>query len=177
MNEEMRKYGKFRIKRARRSAISFVCVCRAARRRAATAGAAIPGKVGRPPVVGKRLASLKQRLANPKTRWRRLLVSGWYGRGERMVEIVSAPPYGTTPAAAFPSAMSWCATQRVNLNRKPFSAPTSRRIRSTFFAGSSGAGRSRLLSPKSAAISASKPSGNRQNRQSTAPPRCCSACS
>jgi hypothetical protein len=49
----------------------------------------LPGKVGRPPVVGKRLPSLKQRLASGKTRWRRLLVTGWYGRGERMVEIVS----------------------------------------------------------------------------------------
>ena len=48
-----------------------------------------PGKVGRRPVVGKRLPSLKQRLANPKTRWRRLLVSGWYGHGERPLEVVS----------------------------------------------------------------------------------------
>ena len=48
-----------------------------------------PGKVGRRPVVGQRLPSLKQRLANPKTRWRRLLVSGWYGHGERLLEIVS----------------------------------------------------------------------------------------
>jgi hypothetical protein len=36
------------------------------------------------------LPTLKQRLADPKTRWRRLVVSGWYGRGERTVEIVSA---------------------------------------------------------------------------------------
>ena len=48
-----------------------------------------PGKVGRRPVVGERLPSLKQRLANPKTRWRRLLVSGWYGHGERLLEVVS----------------------------------------------------------------------------------------
>jgi hypothetical protein len=50
----------------------------------------LPGKVGRPAVVGKRLPTLKQRLANPKTRWRRLLVTGWYGRGEQMAEIISA---------------------------------------------------------------------------------------
>jgi DDE superfamily endonuclease len=49
----------------------------------------VPGKPGRPPVVGKRQPTLKQRLVNPKTRWRRLLVTGWYGRGERMLEIVS----------------------------------------------------------------------------------------
>jgi hypothetical protein len=62
----------------------------------------LPGKVGRPPVVGKRLASLKQRLANPKTRWRRLLVSGWYGRGERMVEIVSATALWNHPGRRVP---------------------------------------------------------------------------
>jgi hypothetical protein len=61
-----------------------------------------PGKVGRPPVVGKRLASLKQRLANPKTRWRRLLVTGWYGRGERMVEIVSATALWNHPGRRVP---------------------------------------------------------------------------
>jgi hypothetical protein len=43
-----------------------------------------------PPVVGKRQPTLKQRLVNLKTPWRRLLVTGWYGHGERMVEIVSA---------------------------------------------------------------------------------------
>ena len=35
----------------------------------------VPGKAGRPPVVGKRQPTLKQRLVNPKTRWRRLLVT------------------------------------------------------------------------------------------------------
>jgi len=40
-------------------------------------------------VIGKRQATLAKRLADPKTRWRRLQVTGWYGRGERLVEIVS----------------------------------------------------------------------------------------
>jgi hypothetical protein len=62
----------------------------------------LPGKVGRPPVVGKRLPSLKQRLTNPKTRWRRLLVSGWYGRSERMVEIVSATALWNNPGHRVP---------------------------------------------------------------------------
>lgn len=48
-----------------------------------------PGTVGRPHVIGKRQANLAARLANPKTRWRRLRVKGWYGRGERLVEIVT----------------------------------------------------------------------------------------
>jgi hypothetical protein len=62
----------------------------------------VPGKVGRPPVVGKRQPTLKQRLVNPKTRWRRLLVTGWYGRGERMVEIVSATAVWNHPGRRVP---------------------------------------------------------------------------
>jgi hypothetical protein len=48
-----------------------------------------PGTVGRPRVVGTRQASLAECLTNPKTRWRRVKVTGWYGRGERTVEIMS----------------------------------------------------------------------------------------
>jgi hypothetical protein len=48
-----------------------------------------PGAIGRPRVIGRRQPTLAERLANPKTRWRRLKVTGWYGRGERVVEIVS----------------------------------------------------------------------------------------
>jgi len=62
----------------------------------------LPGKVGRPRVVGKRLPTLKQRLANPRTRWRRLLVSGWYGGGERTVEIVSATALWNNPGHRVP---------------------------------------------------------------------------
>src|SRR5271157_442970 len=62
----------------------------------------VPGKAGRPPVVGKRLPSLKQRLASRKTRWSRLLVTGWYGRGERMVEIVSGTAIWNHPGHRVP---------------------------------------------------------------------------
>jgi hypothetical protein len=48
-----------------------------------------PGTIGRPRVIGKRQPTLAERLANPKTRWRRFRVTGWYGRSERLVEIVS----------------------------------------------------------------------------------------
>jgi hypothetical protein len=48
-----------------------------------------PGTVGRPRVVGTRQASLAECLTNPKTRWRRVKVTGWYGRGKRTVEIMS----------------------------------------------------------------------------------------
>ena len=62
----------------------------------------LPSKVGRPPMVGKRLPTLKQRLANPKTRWRRLLVTGWYGRGERRVEMVSGTALWNNPGRRVP---------------------------------------------------------------------------
>ena len=48
-----------------------------------------PRTVGRPPVIGRRQPTLAERLANPRTRWHRLLVTGWYGRGERHVQVVS----------------------------------------------------------------------------------------
>jgi hypothetical protein len=47
------------------------------------------GTVGRPRIIGSRQPTLVQRLADPKTRWRRLQVSGWYGQGERLLEVVS----------------------------------------------------------------------------------------
>jgi hypothetical protein len=47
------------------------------------------GTIGRPRVVGTRQTNLAERLTDPKTRWRRVKVTGWYGRGERIVEIIS----------------------------------------------------------------------------------------
>ncbi len=61
-----------------------------------------PGQVGRPRRVGKRQPTLKQRLADPRTRWRRLLVSGWYGQGERLLEIVSDTALWSNPGHRVP---------------------------------------------------------------------------
>jgi len=61
-----------------------------------------PGTVGRPRVIGKRQPNLAERLANPKTRWRRLRVSGWYGRGERLVEIVTGTALWHHPGRLVP---------------------------------------------------------------------------
>jgi hypothetical protein len=47
------------------------------------------GTVGRPRVVGDRQPTLAERLADSRTRWRRLKVTGWYGHGERLLEVVS----------------------------------------------------------------------------------------
>jgi hypothetical protein len=48
-----------------------------------------PGTRGRPRIIGRRLPSLDEGLADPSTPWQRLRVGGWYGGGERLVEIIS----------------------------------------------------------------------------------------
>jgi hypothetical protein len=45
------------------------------------------GAMGRPRLVGSRLPSLQQVLANRRTRWQRLIVADWYGQGQRLVEL------------------------------------------------------------------------------------------
>lgn len=44
---------------------------------------------GRPRKKGKRLPTLEQVAADPKTRWQRVTVRNWYGEGRRVIEIVS----------------------------------------------------------------------------------------
>jgi hypothetical protein len=61
-----------------------------------------PGQIGRPRRVGNRQSTLKQRLADPRTRWCRLLVTGWYGRGERMLETVSGTALWNNPGHRVP---------------------------------------------------------------------------
>lgn len=48
-----------------------------------------PHQVGRPRLKGKRLPTLTQVAANPKTIWQRVTLPQWYGEGRRMIEIVS----------------------------------------------------------------------------------------
>jgi len=50
----------------------------------------LPGTVGRPRIKGKRLPTLAAVLADPATPWQRVTVPGWYGEGERRLEIHSA---------------------------------------------------------------------------------------
>jgi hypothetical protein len=47
----------------------------------------LPGTNGRPRTKGKRLATLSAVLADPATTWQRVAVPGWYGEGERTVEV------------------------------------------------------------------------------------------
>jgi hypothetical protein len=48
-----------------------------------------PGTIGRPRTKGERLPTLAEVLASKATRWQRVTVPGWYGEGERVVEICS----------------------------------------------------------------------------------------
>ncbi|HET9593324.1 MAG TPA: transposase [Solirubrobacterales bacterium] len=48
-----------------------------------------PGTVGRPRTKGARLPNLSAVLADAGTRWAEIAVPGWYGEGERVVEVCS----------------------------------------------------------------------------------------
>jgi hypothetical protein len=48
-----------------------------------------PGTLGRPRTKGARLPTLAEVLANKTSRWQRVTGPGWYGEGERVVEICS----------------------------------------------------------------------------------------
>nr|WP_277751889.1 transposase [Dankookia rubra] len=48
-----------------------------------------PGTIGRPRTKGERLPTLAEVLADKTTGWQRLTVPGWYGEGDRIVEICS----------------------------------------------------------------------------------------
>ena len=45
--------------------------------------------MGRPRIIGERLPTVLERLAAPRTPWQRLQINGWYGGGERLLEIIS----------------------------------------------------------------------------------------
>jgi len=47
-------------------------------------------RMGRPRKKGTRLPTLKAIAESPQTIWRRLIISDWYGEGEREIEILSA---------------------------------------------------------------------------------------
>jgi len=50
----------------------------------------LPGTNGRPRTRGKRLATPSEVLIDAATPWKRVTVTGWYGGGERVVEISTA---------------------------------------------------------------------------------------
>src|SRR5580704_3515464 len=60
------------------------------------------GTIGRPRVVGRRQPTMAQRLANSRTRGRRFKVNGWYGRSERLLQIVSGTAIWHHPGRLVP---------------------------------------------------------------------------
>src|SRR3954449_1480464 len=48
-----------------------------------------PRRRGRPPVQGTRQPSLAERLRGRRTRWRRVLIDGWYGHRTRRLDIAT----------------------------------------------------------------------------------------
>ena len=61
-----------------------------------------PGTRGRPRVKGARQPSLKERLANPATRWQRVSLNGWYGRTEQRLHIASGTALWHHPGMRVP---------------------------------------------------------------------------
>jgi len=61
-----------------------------------------PGTRGRPRVKGARLPSLRERLADPATAWRRVRVEGWYGQSTRRLDIVSGTALWHHPGMQVP---------------------------------------------------------------------------
>jgi hypothetical protein len=61
-----------------------------------------PGTMGRPRVSGAPQPTLAERLADPKTGWRRLTVAGWYGRTERPIELISGTALWCHPGKRVP---------------------------------------------------------------------------
>jgi hypothetical protein len=102
-----------------------------------------PGTVGRPRVIGKRQPNLAERLANPKTRWRRLRVSGWYGRGERLVEIVTGTALWHHPGRLVPIRYVLVRDVEGELRPQAFLCTDLDADRSISCAGSFAAGRSK----------------------------------
>ena len=48
-----------------------------------------PGQIGRPRRKGARLPSLRQRVTDPQTRWRRITVPHWYSTGPRAIQVAT----------------------------------------------------------------------------------------
>ena len=62
----------------------------------------LPGTKGRPRVAGMRQPTLLQRLADPKTAWQRVTVTGWYGQTERRLDVVSGTALWYHPGKQVP---------------------------------------------------------------------------
>jgi len=83
-----------------------------------------PRAVGRPRTKGARLSNLTEVLTDAATEWRRITVPGWYGGGERVVEVCSNAAvwrHAGMPVVPIPGCSS--ETLRAAAIRRPYSAP------------------------------------------------------
>ena len=48
-----------------------------------------PGDKGRPRVKGARLSILTERVADPTTRWQRVVIHGWYGKTQHRLDVAT----------------------------------------------------------------------------------------
>ena len=76
-----------------------------------------PGTVGRPRVKGARLPSLAERIGDPATPWRRVTIAGWYGGGERRLDVASGTAVWHHPGMRVP--IRWLLVRDAEGEREP----------------------------------------------------------
>ena len=76
-----------------------------------------PGTKGRPRVKGARLPSLAERIQDPTTPWRRVTIAGWYGGGERRLDITSGTAIWHHPGMRVP--IRWVLVRDVAGEKEP----------------------------------------------------------
>src|SRR3954468_6863108 len=76
-----------------------------------------PRTVGRPRVKGARLPSLAERIGDPATPWRRVTIAGWYGGGERRLDVASGTAVWHHPGMRVP--IRWVLVRDAEGEREP----------------------------------------------------------
>ena len=76
-----------------------------------------PGTKGRPRVKGARLPSLAERIGDPTTPWRRVTIAGWYGGGERRLDVASGTAVWHHPGMRVP--IRWVLVRDAEGEREP----------------------------------------------------------
>src|SRR3954451_1190165 len=76
-----------------------------------------PGTKGRPRVKGARLPSLAERIQDPATPWRRVTLAGWYGGGERRLDVASGTAGWHHPGMRVP--IRWVLGRAAEGEREP----------------------------------------------------------
>src|SRR5947208_12955947 len=76
-----------------------------------------PGTKGRPRVKGARLPSLAERIGDPTTHWRRVTIAGWYGGGERRLDVASGTAAWHHPGMRVP--IRWVLVRDAEGEREP----------------------------------------------------------